>query len=137
MRTGSPRHAIFEGCHRAEYAWFSISDALPILSMNADRAGRQIVAALTRGEAERVLSVPAKVGVLAQALFPALTARLLAGVNRLLPANDDGLAGGIRRKGEASTSRLSPSVLTVLGDRAARRNNQVGHRTPGADAAPD
>jgi hypothetical protein len=80
--------------------------------------------------------VPAKVGVLAQALFPALTARVLADVNRLLPAND-GLGGGIRRKGETSTSRLSPSVLTVLGDRAARRNNQVGHGAPEADVAPD
>jgi NAD(P)-dependent dehydrogenase (short-subunit alcohol dehydrogenase family) len=136
MRTGSPRHATFKGRHRAEYAWFSISDALPLLSMDADRAGRQIVEALTGGKAERVLSVPAKVGVLAHALVPAITARLLAGVNRLLPAYD-GLGGGIRRKGEASTSRLSPSVLTVLGDRAARRNNQVGHGAPGADAAPD
>ena len=38
MRTGSPRHAIFKGRHRAEYAWFSISDALPLVSMDADRA---------------------------------------------------------------------------------------------------
>jgi NAD(P)-dependent dehydrogenase (short-subunit alcohol dehydrogenase family) len=136
MRTGSPRHATFKGRHRAEYAWFSISDALPLLSMDADRAGRQIVEALIGGEAERVLSVPAKFGVLAHALVPGITARLLAGVNRLLPASD-GPAGGMRRTGEASTSGLSPSVLTVLGDRAARRNNQVGHGAPEADVAPD
>jgi hypothetical protein len=43
----------------------------------------------------------------------------------------------MRRTGEASTSGLSPSVLTVLGDRAARRNNQVGHGAPEADVAPD
>jgi NAD(P)-dependent dehydrogenase (short-subunit alcohol dehydrogenase family) len=124
MRTGSPRHAIFKGRHRAEYAWFSISDALPLLSMDADRAGRQIVETLTRGESERILSVPAKVGVLAHALFPAITAGLLAGVNRLLPASDE-FTGRIGRTGAASTSALSPSVLTVLGDRAARRNNQL------------
>ena len=35
MRTGSPRHAIFKGRHRAEYAWFSVSDALPLVSMDA------------------------------------------------------------------------------------------------------
>lgn len=124
MRTGSPRHAIFKGRHRAEYAWFSISDAFPLLSMDADRAGRQIVDALARGESELILSVPAKVGALAHALFPAITATVLAGVNRLLPASD-GSAGRIARKGEDSTSALSPSVLTVLGDRAARRNNQL------------
>src|SRR5207302_995684 len=33
MRTGSPRNADFKGQHRAEYAWFSISDSLPFFSM--------------------------------------------------------------------------------------------------------
>jgi short-subunit dehydrogenase len=136
MRTGSPRHAIFKGRHRAEYVWFSISDALPLLSMDADRAGRLIVEALTRDESERVLSVPAKVGVLTHALFPTITARLLAGVDRLLPASD-GPAGRIGRKGAASTSALAPSVLTVLGDRAARRNNQLADGALGADLEPD
>jgi NAD(P)-dependent dehydrogenase (short-subunit alcohol dehydrogenase family) len=136
MRTGSPRHALFKGHHRAEYAWFSISDALPLLSMDADRAGRQIVETLTRDESKRILSVPAKVGVLAHALFPTLTARLLAGVNGLLPASD-GPGGRIGRKGAASTSTLSPSVLTVLGDRAARRHNQVADGASGLDPKPD
>jgi NAD(P)-dependent dehydrogenase (short-subunit alcohol dehydrogenase family) len=124
MRTGSPRHATFKGRHRAEYAWFSISDALPLVSIDADRAARQIVEAIRRGEAERVLSMPAKVATVAHALFPELTAGLLAGVGRLLPEGE-GPAGQVGRKGEASTSGLSPSLLTVLGDRAARRNNQV------------
>ena len=35
MRTGSPRNATFKGQHHAEYAWFSISDAMPLLSMSA------------------------------------------------------------------------------------------------------
>jgi len=38
MRTGSPRNAFFKGNNKAEYAWFSISDALPVLSMDARRA---------------------------------------------------------------------------------------------------
>ena len=38
MRTGSPRNALFKGDNEAEYAWFSISDALPVLSMSAERA---------------------------------------------------------------------------------------------------
>src|SRR5918912_3423887 len=43
MRTGSPRNATFKGKHRDEYAWFSISDALPLTSMSAERAARQII----------------------------------------------------------------------------------------------
>src|SRR5205823_6261490 len=35
MRTGSPRHAWFKGRHRREYAWFVISDSLPVLSISA------------------------------------------------------------------------------------------------------
>jgi short-subunit dehydrogenase len=124
MRTGSPRHATFKGRHRAEYAWFSISDALPLVSIDADRAARQIVEAIRRGEAERVVSVPAKIAAVAHALFPELAAGLLATVNRLLP-DADGAAGQEARKGAASTSVLSPSVLTILGERAARRNNQL------------
>lgn len=126
MRTGSPRHALFKGRHRAEYAWFSISDALPGVSMDADRAARQIVESIRRGVAERVLSMPAKVAAVAGALAPGLTAELLAGVNRLLPPSH-GDAGRERRTGEASTSALSPSLLTVLGERAAHRNNQAPH----------
>src|SRR5205085_11782954 len=58
MRTGSPRNALFKGKNEAEYAWFSISDALPIVSMSAKRAAQQIVDAAARGAAEVVLSRP-------------------------------------------------------------------------------
>ena len=124
MRTGSPRHAFFKGRPRAEYAWFSISDSLPGLSMDVDRAAREVVEALSAGEAGRVLSLPGKVGALAHGLFPGFTAELLGLVNRCLPSarGDD---GGVRLKGEDSVSALSPAWLTRLGDRAARRNNQI------------
>lgn len=124
MRTGSPRHAIFKGRHRAEYAWFSISDSLPVTSMSAERAASAILEALRSGEAERVLSVPAKVGALVHGLFPGLTADVLALVTRLLPASGGG-ERYVAVKGEASASTLSPSVLTKLGDEAAVRNNQT------------
>src|SRR5207248_11163142 len=38
MRTGSPRHALFKGQHQAEYAWFKISDSLPIVTISAEKA---------------------------------------------------------------------------------------------------
>ena len=37
MRTGSPINAFFKGNHRAEYAWFAISDSIPFLSMTQSR----------------------------------------------------------------------------------------------------
>ena len=43
MRTGSPRNADFKGQNRLEHAWFSISDSLPFISMDADRAAEQIL----------------------------------------------------------------------------------------------
>jgi short-subunit dehydrogenase len=123
MRTGSPRNATFKGKHRAEYAWFAISDALPLTSMSAERAARRIVRACERGEAEVVLSGQAKLAVKFHALFPGLTADLLGQVNRLLPA--PGGIGSEQATGEASASRLAPSWLTTLSDEAAIRNNQI------------
>jgi hypothetical protein len=70
MRIGSPRHATFKGRHRAEYAWFSIADALPGLSMGAQRAARQIVAACRRGDAEVILGAPAKAAALFHGCSP-------------------------------------------------------------------
>jgi len=90
MRTGSPRNAEFKGKHRAEYAWFSISDALPLTSMKAERAARQIIRACKRGDAELVLSLPAQLATLFHGVFPGVTADLMGVVNRLLPT-----AGGI------------------------------------------
>ncbi len=123
MRTGSPRNAYFKGQHRAEYAWFSISDALPVTAMQAERAARQIIAACRRGDAEVILSVQAVLAVKFRQLFPEATADLLGIVNRLLPAPDG--IGRHRAKGRESQSELSPSVLTALGDRAAVRNNEM------------
>lgn len=124
MRTGSPRNAEFKGNHRAEYAWFSISDALPLTSMKAERAARQIIRACKRGDAEVVLSLPAQLAALFHGVFPGVTADLMGVVNRLLPG-----AGGIgkrRAKGKDSFSSISPSLLTTLNEQAALRNNEVG-----------
>ena len=124
MRTGSPRNAEFKGRHRDEYAWFSISDALPLTSISAERAARQIIAAAKRGQAELVISVQAKVAVLFKSIFPELTADFLGTINKLLP--EPGGIGKRRAKGKDSSSALSPSLLTTLNERAALRNNEVG-----------
>jgi short-subunit dehydrogenase len=123
MRTGSPRNADFKGQHRAEYAWFSISDSLPITSMSATRAARQIVAACKRGEAEVILSIQAELAALFHGIFPGVTADMLALVNRFLP--EAGGIGSRSAKGKDSESKVSPSLLTAATERAARRNNEM------------
>jgi NAD(P)-dependent dehydrogenase (short-subunit alcohol dehydrogenase family) len=123
MRTGSPRNADFKGKHHLEYAWFSISDSLPIASMDADRAARQIIDAMKSGEVEITLTAPARLAATADALFPEFTGRLLVAANRLLPG--PGGIGQRTAKGKDSTSAVSPSLLTAMSDRAAERNNEV------------
>ncbi len=123
MRTGSPRNAIFRGQHRSEYAWFSISDALPGLSISAESAARRIVAACRRGDAEVLFPLPAKLASVVNAVAPGFTAGVLATMDRLLPDADAARSG--RRRGADSQSWLSPSWITRLGDRAARKYNQI------------
>jgi NAD(P)-dependent dehydrogenase (short-subunit alcohol dehydrogenase family) len=129
MRTGSPRHAIFRGQHRSEYAWFSISDSLPGLSISVERAARRITDACVRGDAEVLFPVTAKVAAVANAIAPGLTISALSLVDRLLPGPGSKPAG--RRKGTESESWLSPSWLTQLGDQAARKYNQVAPSASG------
>jgi short-subunit dehydrogenase len=130
MRTGSPRNAIFRGRHRAEYAWFSISDSLPGLSMSVESAARRIVEACRRGDAEVLFPVVAKMAAVANAMAPGATANLLGLVNRVLP----GASSTDRRRhtGAESQSWLSPSWLTQLGDQAARKYNQLAAHPPKA-----
>lgn len=124
MRTGSPRNATFKGQHRAEYAWFSISDALPLVSMSAERAARQILRACRDGDPEVILSFPANVAARLHGLFPGWTADVLGLVNAFLPG--PGGIGSQRAQGKESESALAPSLLTALGDQAARQNNEIG-----------
>ena len=123
MRTGSPRNAIFKGENKKEYAWFSISDSLPLLAMNSQRAARKIVNACIHGDAELVLTPQARAYIAFHGIFPGITAEILGLANRLLPA--PGGIGDQRAYGRESTSSLSPSPLTALTERAARKNNEV------------
>ncbi len=122
MRTGSPPNAFFKGRYDAEYAWFAIGDSLPGLTISAETAARRIVRACKRGDAEVVLGLPAQCAALLHGVFPGLTADLLGFVNRLLPA--PGGIGTEHAVGKDSKA-LTPSWLTALSDRAARRNNEL------------
>ena len=129
MRTGSPRHALFKGRRRTEYAWFSIADSLPLTSMNVERAARKIIRACRYGQAEVVLSVQAKLAEKFHALFPGLTSEMMGWVNALLPA--PGGIGARRARGSQSESDAAPSSLTTLTQQAEVDTNQLT-RTGGA-----
>jgi NAD(P)-dependent dehydrogenase (short-subunit alcohol dehydrogenase family) len=124
MRTGSPRNAWFKGRYREEFAWFSIGDALPVVSMAATRAARRILDACRDGDAELTMPFSAFL-IKLNGLFPGVGADVVSLAERLLPG-----AGGIgcdMRLGSESESGWSPSVLTKLGDEAAARNNELVH----------
>jgi short-subunit dehydrogenase len=126
MRTGSPVNAMFKGRRAQEYAWFAISDSLPFTSINAERAGRQIIAACRRGDAELVITVQANIAVMARALAPELFQDAMALVARLLP-RPAGAEGDVARRGEESESEWAPSKLTAPTYIAAEQNNELGH----------
>jgi short-subunit dehydrogenase len=124
MRTGSFNAALFKGDQEAESEWFSLSSSLPLLSMSASRAARQIVSSVKRGDAGKVITAAAAVLARAYALAPGLTQDLMGSVGRLLlpqaPNNKHSKPGwslGKRRS-------LATGALLVLGRIAAHRLNQ-------------
>lgn len=126
MRTGSFLHALFKGHQAGEYAWFSVGDNIPGLSLGAARAARQVVQATRRGEAERILGLPANIAARFHGLFPGITADASALVNRMLPppGGDDSsqTKPGVQVRAE-NPSPLRDTV-TTLGFRAADRLNE-------------
>jgi NAD(P)-dependent dehydrogenase (short-subunit alcohol dehydrogenase family) len=127
MRTGSFLNAFARGQHAKEYAWFSLAASLPLLSMDASQAAKQIVEATRRGEAERTLGVPAQLLARLNGLFPGLIAGVNGLVNRLMP----GPGSRERERGFAVHQQLPPrqrtvlSRLTALGWQGALRLNQL------------
>lgn len=124
MRTGSPVNAQIKGKHRAEYAWFAISDSIPGLSTSVENAAAQIVEACRHGDPELTFTLPARLAVIANGVAPATVARITNVVSRLLPG-PAGPEGDQPRRGRESESRWAPSLATTLSDRAAVLNNEV------------
>ncbi len=123
MRTGSPRNVLFKGKHREEQTWFTVSDASPLVSMDARGSAKDIVEACRHGQSTLVLSVQAKLLTGLNGLFPGLISDVLGLVNRWLP--EPGGIGKKRMKGYESESALSPSALTKEDEKAAQRNNET------------
>jgi len=127
MRTGSHINASFKGRNQAEFAWFSISGGLPLVSIDAGRAARKIVEASRRGQPDLTITPQAKAMAMANAIVPSAVVAAMRIAAALLPGNGAD-ATSEEHKGFESTSRLSPSLLTRLSDKAADRNNETFHR---------
>lgn len=123
MRTGSPRNATFKGQHRREYAWFSVSDSLPLLSTSATQAAKKILKACQNGDAEVMIAGTLNFSGYLATLAPNLASEVMALINSFLP--EMGGIGKRAAKGFESESPWSPSVLTRMTDTAAVENNQL------------
>lgn len=124
-RTGSPRNVIVKGQHQKEYAWFDIVDSLPITSMSAENTARKILTACKQGDAELITTLSGKFITAFHGIFPGATADLLGMINKQLPS-PDGIGSTDRKMGYESQSEAAPSILTVLNNEAAEKNNEMG-----------
>jgi short-subunit dehydrogenase len=123
MRTGSHLNALFTGNAPKEYRWFSFSASLPGASTSAAHAARCIVRAVVRGETEIAITPQAIFASRFANVSPALVARAMGTVNRLLPRpvvehTEAKRGAGVRDR------ELVPA--RGLGWAAARRYNQTG-----------
>jgi NAD(P)-dependent dehydrogenase (short-subunit alcohol dehydrogenase family) len=133
MRTGGHVHARFVDSPENDYAWFAPAASLPGLSISADRAARRIVTGVLAGRPTVELTPLTILGRRLHGLAPATTVRALGVASRLLPgpagrADEPVSDHGVAVEGRDARERLSSRVvnlLSVLGDRAARRNNEL------------
>jgi short-subunit dehydrogenase len=129
MRTGSHLNARFTGQAGKEFTWFSLGASLPLISMDAERAARQIVAAVRARRAEVILTPAGQVISRVAGLFPGLTSQILHQVQQLaLPAPPPRSEADV---GSVPGHQLTPALprqafdrLTAWGQAAATRYNE-------------
>ncbi|EMR02220.1 SDR family NAD(P)-dependent oxidoreductase [Cesiribacter andamanensis] len=125
MRTGSPRNADVVGNHEQEYRIFKISDSLPPLAIEAERAAHKLLNACRRGDPEYILTVPAKLASLIHGISPSTVIRINELINRwMLP---QGTENKWAIKGYETQYEKDGDPLTQLTDQAAAKNNEYTH----------
>ncbi len=122
MRTGSHLNAHFKGEHDAEFAWFSFSNAMPLISMSAERAASKVIAACRRGQPSLTLTFAARFAIAANAVAPNLTGYAMKVANKLLPLSTNE-SGDRLQTGWKSRAR-EPRAFTRHLEAATQRNNE-------------
>ena len=130
MRTGSHLQARFTGQPSKEFTWFSLGASLPLVSMDAERAARQIIAAVRQRRAEIILTPAGQVVSRAAGIVPGLTTEILHLVQRLAlpaPSGEPGAAVADEAQGHELRPAMGKKAfdrLTALGQAAASRFNE-------------
>ena len=141
MRTGSHLQARFTGQAGKEFTWFALGASLPLVSMDAERAARQIIGAVRQRRAEVILTPAAQIVSRVAGLAPGLTSEVLHLVQRLaLPAPGQAAQGGEPVPGHELNPALPRKTfdrLTTLGRAAASRFNERSQLSGGIMARAD
>jgi short-subunit dehydrogenase len=125
MRTGSHVQARFAGQREKEFTWFSLGASLPLVSMDAERAARQIVAGVAERRAEILLTPAGQVAGRLGAVAPGLTAGLLHAAQRLVLPPPDGDRRAVPGQDlRPALPRAAFAALTSLGRAASARFNE-------------
>src|SRR5258708_26053898 len=112
MRTGSYLKAHFQGHQAGEFSWFSLSDNLPFISIDGEAAAHSIVEAVKRGDAEYILTIPAKGLTRLYGLLPNFAIRLIGLVVQiLLPTSTH---NPVSERGMEIEKRMQNPILTWL-----------------------
>ena len=130
MRTGSHLQARFTGQPSKEFTWFSLGASLPLVSMDAERAARQIIAAVRQRRAEIILTPAGQLVSRAAGIVPGLTSEILHLVQQLAlpaPSGEPGAAVADEAQGHDLRPAMGKKAfdrLTILGRAAASRFNE-------------
>ena len=130
MRTGSHLQARFTGQPSKEFTWFSLGASLPLVSMDAERAARQIIAAVRQRRAEIILTPAGQLVSRAAGIVPGLTSEILHLVQQLAlpaPSGEPGAAVADEAQGHDLRPAMGKKTfdrLTTLGQAAASRFNE-------------
>ncbi|AMY10691.1 Fatty acyl-CoA reductase [Luteitalea pratensis] len=124
MRIGSPVNAAFKGQRSKEYSWFAVASSLPVVTISAERAARRILDACRRGDAELVITIQAKLAILARAVVPELFSDAMSLVHRLLP-RAVGPEGDVAAPGHSVGPDWAPSPMLAPMYAAAKKNNEL------------
>jgi NAD(P)-dependent dehydrogenase (short-subunit alcohol dehydrogenase family) len=120
MQTGSPRNVTVKGNHKAEYAWFKISDSSSILSLKTETAAANIIQALEYGRPEAIFALSAKFASFIQGIAPGWLSQIMAAIDNILPD----ATPAVEQKGYESESFIS-RLLGRNSTLAALRNNEA------------
>jgi NAD(P)-dependent dehydrogenase (short-subunit alcohol dehydrogenase family) len=124
MRIGSPINAAFKGQRPQEYAWFATASSVPLMTISAERAARQILNACRHGDAELVITLQAKLAIIARTIAPELFSDAMSFVHRLLP-RPVGAEGDVAEPGRSAGSDWAPSLILAPMYAAAKKNNEL------------